>query len=1306
MSSKDYVRRVSELAQNLGFAAEGKIDLLVKKFADHNNYTLSVDLANEKFFYGAKIIVNDETTSNFAHSENFVVFECVVRLLEKGYAPEHLELEPRWNLGRTSKGGKADVLVKTRGGEALIIIECKTFGAEYEKEKKNLFAAGGQLLSYLQQEQATQFLCLYASQLTDNRRIEYVNTIVRIEDSPEVLQLLKTEPDTLSFANAKNVKDYYDVWKNAYNNFSTPNGIFDDDIHAYEPAQVPIKRRDLKPFTKEEGRKFYDTFAEILRHNNISDQSNAFNRILSLILCKIVDEQKKPDELTDFQIRDFKEPARDIQDRLQKLYADGMRKFLDEEIVYYSSAELEDVLTNFPRQAAKREIREMFDRQKFYSNNEFAFKEVHNEKLFLENAKVLNEILRLLQYKQFRYARKDSGEYKEQKRYLGEFFELLLDAGYKQTSGQFFTPLPIARFIVSSLPVRETIKAKLDAKEKQFLPLTIDYACGSGHFLIEAIDEIQTYLDTLKPEYTEEINQNLEHWQKTDWTDEFIYGVEKDYRLARTSKLACFMNGDGEANIIFGDGLADYRQTDKRFPDGFDFLAANPPYSVHGFKPHIKDSIKGNDFTLLPFLTETASEIEVLFIERAAQLLKENACAGIILPSSILSGKSIYARAREILLRAFEIRAVVEFGSNTFMATGTNTVTLFLKRRDDRIAENAVYVAQDFIIHNKTRENDFADNAQVFDAYARTLGVTLADYKTLTAKDENDEIKQTEWFADYRRWFDNLTEIKNLQKSGEFKKQSKTEQAAQLKRDFYKRVLAKERDKFEFFYLVYGQKTLIVRAPKDGKEEKAFLGYDYSSRRGAEGINLYADQSGKHQTALYDDADLDNPEKLNYLVRQAVLAENYDYKLENFAASLPIPASLPENTVFANLSDCLDFSSNEFDKQISISPKLTFESKHKLFRLEEVCSKITDGSHLPPSDIGSGNYLMLSTKNINEGKIDFNNPRYISKEEFEKEDKRTNIKKDDVLLSIVGSIGRSAVVKDEFSFTLQRSVAVLKPNNELLNADFLKHALDTESVQTQLNYYARGKTQQGIYLGDLNKIKIPLPPLDVQKKIVGEIDVVEREEEADCETIEKAKDGINELINNLQGERLPLRNLVEINPSKREVENLAADTLVSFVEMASVSDKGGIMNKVDKSLSQVKTGYTYFRDGDVLFAKITPCMENGKGALASGLTNQIGFGSTEFYVLRADDSIIPQLLYQITQNKDFRREAEKNMTGTSGHRRVTRTFLENYIVNVPNIDEQKKIVASIEKHEAIISESEARLATAAERKAAILRTYL
>src|ERR1700755_1417683 len=558
------VGEIKTLIQVLGFAPKGADEMMfVKKYPKHK-YSLAIDFQNKRILYGKDIKVHHQRVLGFDDNENFVVLECVNRLLEKGYEPPHLELERVFPLGHNPAGGRADITVYDRRGKTLLVIECKTSGLEYELAKKKLEANGGQLFTYLQQDRNTRFLCLYTSHF-DGSHLRYENPIIHTQDSEDFLKEASKDREYPAYINAAESKDFFRVWREKYNAFLTPNGIFDEDVPAYKPKQVPIKRKDLKPFSEEEGRKFFNQFAEILRHNNISDQSNAFNRILSLVLCKIVDEQKSPEEITEFQIQDANESGEPIQDRLQKLYADGMAKFLKERIVYISKEQIDKVLRRFPDTKAKDRIMELFIQQKFYSNNEFAFKEVHNERLFRENAKVLIEILQLLQYKQFRYERKDSAEFKKQKRYLGEFFELLLDAGYKQTAGQFFTHLPIAKFIVSALPISEIIKSKIERKEIDFLPLLIDYACGSGHFLVEAIEEIQEAIDKLAPTYYEEINNRIEHWQKTDWTSKFLYGIEKDYRLARTAKLACFMNGDGETNIILGDGLEDYSNIDPRF---------------------------------------------------------------------------------------------------------------------------------------------------------------------------------------------------------------------------------------------------------------------------------------------------------------------------------------------------------------------------------------------------------------------------------------------------------------------------------------------------------------------------------------------------------------------------------------------------------------------------------------------------------------------------------------------------------------------------------------------------------------------
>ena len=131
-------------------------------------------------------------------------------------------------------------------------------------------------------------------------------------------------------------------------------------------------------------------------------------------------------------------------------------------------------------------------------------------------------------------------------------------------------------------------------------------------------------------------------------------------------------------------------------------------------------------------------------------------------------------------------------------------------------------------------------------------------------------------------------------------------------------------------------------------------------------------------------------------------------------------------------------------------------------------------------------------------------------------------------------------------------------------------------------------------------------------------------------------------------------------------------TDVSFIPMTKVGEHGEFDASEIKNYSEVKKGFTNFQNGDILFAKITPCMENGKGAIAHNMKNGIGFGSTEFHVLRPDtDKITSEWLYYLTTWKTFRKEAERNMTGSAGQKRVPKTFLENYVVNLPDIDTQK-----------------------------------
>ena len=161
--------------------------------------------------------------------------------------------------------------------------------------------------------------------------------------------------------------------------------------------------------------------------------------------------------------------------------------------------------------------------------------------------------------------------------------------------------------------------------------------------------------------------------------------------------------------------------------------------------------------------------------------------------------------------------------------------------------------------------------------------------------------------------------------------------------------------------------------------------------------------------------------------------------------------------------------------------------------LQEITTKITDGSHNPPSGIAENlGYLMLSSQNIINDKINYENARYLSKEDFEKENMRTDLKNGDILLTIVGTVGRTAIIKNEKNITLQRSVAVLKPIKEI-NSDYLVDALKSDDFVKQLNKGVKGVAQKGIYLNDLKKLTVLVPPIDLQNKFAKFVEQADKQ---------------------------------------------------------------------------------------------------------------------------------------------------------------------------------------------------------------------
>jgi type I restriction enzyme, S subunit len=172
---------------------------------------------------------------------------------------------------------------------------------------------------------------------------------------------------------------------------------------------------------------------------------------------------------------------------------------------------------------------------------------------------------------------------------------------------------------------------------------------------------------------------------------------------------------------------------------------------------------------------------------------------------------------------------------------------------------------------------------------------------------------------------------------------------------------------------------------------------------------------------------------------------------------------------------------------------------------------------------------------------------------------------------------------------------------------------------------------------------------------------------------------------------VPLSQAVEVNP-KLDRSLLNDDLDVSFVPMAAVEAlSGGIDVSTVRKYGEVKKGYTHFRDGDVLFAKVTPCMENGKMAIACKLVNGVGFGSTEFHVLRPRAGVDARYIYYFVSSQTFRKEASGHMTGAVGLRRVPSAYLAEQLIALPGIEQQREIVAELEKQFSRLDEAVANL---------------
>lgn len=1272
---------IKKLLTLLGFSQEENI--YTKQY--EVGVTLKIDVAHEHIFYKeANITVGRETTSNFAEPENFVVLECVDRLLTKGYRAEHIELEPRWKLGHSSKSGYADIWVRTYGEgkvigtdedkHSLLIIECKN-ADEFQGAWNDTLEDGAQLFSYFQQEKSTKFLCLYTSDIVDDKIVpDYY--LLNVQDNKKMLE---NDEEALSYEKASNNKQLYRVWHETYQCDYARIGLFEDTVQPYHIGKDKYTVADLRKVNNDTIKKKYSEFSNILRQHNVGAHENAFDKLVNLFLAKVVDETNNPDNLHFYWKGAAYDDDFQLQDRLQRLYRDGMKKFLGEEVTYIEDAEIDKAFRRFKNDpdATRKTIKDYFRALKFFSDNDFSFISVHNKKLFQQNAAILRKVILMLQDIRL----KDSDTHQ----FLGDLFEGFLTKGVKQSEGQFFTPMPIVRFIVTSLPLEQLVK------DSQDVPYAIDYACGAGHFLTEYADRIKEFVKKHRPDLP------LQDYYSR------ITGIEKEYRLSKVSKVSAFMYGHDETQIVYSDAL----QTHPNVEEGkYSVLIANPPYSVSGFLETLneKDRKRYKLFNNNINLAKNKA-IETFFMERAAQLMKAGGVAGIVLPVSVLNKGGIYAKAREIILENFHIVSLVELGSGTFGKTGTNTVVMFLRRKETNTPDAEHFASRVKCWFNLSENGDeIYHDTELMEKYCEHLGYSVEDYQeflkgTMTESFLGSNVIQTyhnSFFGTSRNAMkDVCDEAKIIRtkyvaktKTATFRALSAEDKKKEANKAFYAFVQAIEQEKMYFFMLAIrtDNPVLIVKSPSSNTEMKKFLGYEWVNRKGSEGIKYLnvattsdsEDDEGNEaeddtmqqisgiesiNTCLFKPGDYDNADKINYLIRQNFMGEEFG-----------IPDSIADFTTTAKLVNMIDFRLTSFDKRLRtiVNIEVEYQSKYPSIKLGDMCQMIVAGGDKP--DVFSKektlqcNIPVYSNGVTDKGLLGYTNSSTISQP--------------CVTISARGTLGY-CVYRDIPFVPIVRLIVCI-PTQKYL-PQYIKYIMDC------INVVNEGSTTPQLSVPKVRQYKLPDAPIDIQKKIVSESSKKEEQYQkciVDVNHLQKEMDSVLADADSKATIDLRLDNeqVFDLQIGRRVLRSELKKDGKFEVFSANVFEPFG---KTDSSL------LTDFSEPSVLWGIDGDWMVNYLSA------NRPFHPTDHCGVIKVlDETIVlsKYLVYPLLKAGEHERFSRANRASTERIKALS--------IRVPSIDIQKATVSKIIEIEDKIEKLKIQMEECKEHKQAILDKYL
>ncbi len=703
---------------------------------------------------------------------------------------------------------------------------------------------------------------------------------------------------------------------------------------------------------------------------------------------------------------------------------------------------------------------------------------------------------------------------------LGDAYEYLLSVlGSQGDAGQFRTPRHIIDFIV------EVVDPKKD-------DTVLDPACGTAGFLISA------YKHILRQNTIHGLGDQLTPEEKTKLMQHFVgYDISPD--MVKLSLVNMYLHSFPNPNVFEYDTLTN----EERWDETFDVIMANPPFMSPkgGIRPHKRFSIQAN-------------RSEVLFVDYISEHLTTHGRAGVIVPEGIIfqSGNA-YKALRKMLIEKY-LFAVVSLPAGVFQPySGVKTSILLMDKQLAKKADSILFVKVEndgFDLGAQRRaieKNDLTEALCILQKYKQALQenrdvrdllsdgeepnlATIVEKKKIAKNGDynlsGERYKETLVRLHHQWSMVELEDLCKIQNGFAFKSSDYVDSGLRVIRisnvqrgdiiDNYPEFINSERQNEFKEYLLEKDDILISLTGNVGRVgmiKSELLPALLNQRVGK--INVISSRAINEYIFWILNNDIFENHALfaSSGIAQANLSSKW---LEKY--KIPLPPLEVQQEIVAELESYQKIIDGAKQVVENYLPTIRIEPGWEIKTLGEVCDRITDGTHQTPTYAKSG-VIFLSSKNVTSKKIDWDNVKYIPENLHIQLSKRVSPKLGDVLLAKSGTTGVAALVDKDIVFDIYESLALFRVNDYLL-PEYLLQLLNSQFVENQFQSRIKGISIKHLHLDELRLVQIPVPPLDIQRQIVNQIEQEQKLVDANKRLIEIFEQKIKDKISEVWGEEL------------------------------------------------------------------------------------------------------------------------------------------------------------------------------------------